>query len=60
MGMETRSMTKVFVVQDNQTVSKSNVSMRDFGSTSEPDGLRFSIAFTVIYLLEQSYGSGVD
>jgi hypothetical protein len=36
MGMETRSTTGVFVVQDNQTIS--NVSMRLFGSTGEPDG----------------------
>lgn len=38
MGMETRSTTGVFVVQDNQTISNSNVSMRLFGSTGEPDG----------------------
>jgi len=38
MGMESRSTTGVFVVQDNKTISKSNVSMRLFGSTGEPDG----------------------
>ena len=38
MGMETRSTTGVFVVQDNKTIRKSNVSMRLFGSTGEPDG----------------------
>ena len=38
MGMETRSTTGVFVVQDNSTISNSNVSMRLFGSTGEPDG----------------------
>lgn len=35
MGMETKSTTGV---QDNQTISKSKVSMRLFGSTGEPDG----------------------
>jgi len=38
MGMETRSTTGIFVVQDNQIISNSNVSMRLFGSTGEPDG----------------------
>lgn len=38
MGMESRSTTGVFVVQDNKTINKSNVSMRLFGSTGEPDG----------------------
>ena len=38
MGMETRSTTGVFVVQDNKTINNSNVSMRLFGSTGEPDG----------------------
>lgn len=38
MGMETRSTTGVFVVQENQTISKSKVSMRLFGSIGEPDG----------------------
>lgn len=38
MGMETRSTTGVFVVRDNKTISNSNVSMRLFGSTGEPDG----------------------
>ena len=38
MGMETRSTTEVFVVQNNQTINNSNVSMRLFGSTGEPDG----------------------
>ena len=38
MGMESRSTTGVFVVQDNQTISKSKVSMTLFGSTGEPDG----------------------
>jgi len=35
MGMETRSTT---VVQNNKTINNSNVSMRLFGSTGEPDG----------------------
>lgn len=35
MGMETRSTTGV---QDNKTINNSNVSMRLFGSTGEPDG----------------------
>lgn len=38
MGMESRKTTGVFVVQDNQSISKSKVSMRLFGSTGEPDG----------------------
>jgi len=38
MRIETRSTTGVFVVQDNKTINKSNVSMRLFGSTGEPDG----------------------
>ncbi|MCD7448522.1 hypothetical protein HAX54_043452 [Datura stramonium] len=37
IGMETRSTTGVLVVQDNQTMNNSNVSMRLFGSTGEPD-----------------------
>ncbi|KAM7249167.1 hypothetical protein ACFE04_019747 [Oxalis oulophora] len=38
MRMEIRSTTGVFVVQDNKTINNSNVSMRLFGSTGEPDG----------------------
>jgi hypothetical protein len=38
MRIETRSTTVVFVVQDKKTINKSNVSMRLFGSTGEPDG----------------------
>ena len=38
MGMESRSTTGVFVVRDNTYISNSNVSMRVFGSTGEPDG----------------------
>ncbi len=38
MRIETRSTTGVFVVQDNKTINNSNVSMRLFGSTGEPDG----------------------
>ena len=38
MGMETRSTTGAFVVQNNKTINNSNVSMRLFGSTGEPDG----------------------
>jgi len=32
------STTGVFMVQDNKTINKSNVSMRLFSSTGEPDG----------------------
>jgi hypothetical protein len=38
MGMETRSTTGAFVVQNKKTINNSNVSMRLFGSTGEPDG----------------------
>lgn len=38
MGMETRSTTGAFVVKNNKTINNSNVSMRLFGSTGEPDG----------------------
>ena len=38
MGMETKGMTGVFMVQDNKIIPKSNISMRLFGSTGEPNG----------------------
>jgi hypothetical protein len=38
MGMETRSTTGVFVVQENETINNSNVSMRLISSIGEPDG----------------------
>ncbi|KAF5942989.1 hypothetical protein HYC85_020631 [Camellia sinensis] len=36
--MENRSMTGVFVVQDNKSISKSNASVRLLGSCGEIDG----------------------
>lgn len=38
IGLETKNMLGVLMVQDNQIINKSNTIMRLLGSTSEPNG----------------------